>query len=59
VLLGDRRLQMPARLDPALRRIPATPSLVIGDHPDVLADPGARAVLARRLVREGLLRPLP
>ena len=59
VLLGDRRLEMPAWLEPAMRRIAATPSFVVGDLADVLPDPGARAVLARRLVREGLLRPLP
>jgi cupin superfamily protein len=59
VLLGDRRLEMPAWLLPAMRRIAATPSFVVGDLADVLPDPGARAVLARRLVREGLLRPLP
>jgi lysine-specific demethylase/histidyl-hydroxylase NO66 len=59
VLLGDRRLEMPAWLEPAMRRIAATPSFVIGDLADVLPDPAARAVLARRLVREGLLRPLP
>jgi lysine-specific demethylase/histidyl-hydroxylase NO66 len=59
VLLGDRRLEMPAWLEPAMRRIAATPSFVVRDLADVLPDPGARAVLARRLVREGLLRPLP
>ena len=59
VLLGDRRLEMPGWLEPAMRRIAATPSFVVGDLADVLPDPGARAVLARRLVREGLLRPLP
>ena len=59
VLLGDRRLEMPAWLEPAMRRIAATPSFVVGDLADVLPDPGARAVLVRRLVREGLLRPLP
>jgi bifunctional lysine-specific demethylase and histidyl-hydroxylase NO66 len=58
-LLGDRRLEMPAWLEPAMRRVAATPSFVVGDLADVLPDPGARAVLARRLVREGLLRPLP
>jgi bifunctional lysine-specific demethylase and histidyl-hydroxylase NO66 len=58
-LLGDRRLEMPAWLEPAMRRVAATPSFVVGDLSDVLPDPGARAVLARRLVREGLLRPLP
>jgi JmjC domain len=59
VLLGDRRLEMPAWLEPAMRRVAATPSFMVGDLADVLPDPGARAVLARRLVREGLLRPLP
>jgi hypothetical protein len=59
VLLGDRRLEMPVWLEPTMRRVAATPSFVIGDLADVLPDPGARAVLARRLVREGLLRPLP
>jgi bifunctional lysine-specific demethylase and histidyl-hydroxylase NO66 len=59
VLLGDRRLEMPPWLEPAMRRVAATPSFVVGDLADVLPDPGARTVLARRLVREGLLRPLP
>ena len=59
VLLGDRRLEMPAWLEPAMRRVAATPSFVVGDLADVLPDRGARAVLARRLVREGLLHPLP
>ena len=59
VLLGDRRLEMPTWLEPSMRRIAAAPSFVVGDLADVLPDPGARAVLARRLVREGLLRPLP
>jgi hypothetical protein len=59
VLLGDRRLEMPVWLEPTMRRVAATPSFVVGDLADVLPDPGARAVLARRLVREGLLRPLP
>jgi len=59
VLLGDRRLEMPAWLEPVMRRVAATPSFVVGDLADGLPDTGARAVLARRLVREGLLRPLP
>ena len=59
VLLGDRRLEMPAWLEPAMRRVAATPSFLVGDLADVVPDPAARAVLARRLVREGLLRPLP
>ena len=59
VLLGDRRLEMPAWLEPVMRRIAEAPALVLGDLADVLPDPRSRAVLARRLVREGLLRPLP
>jgi bifunctional lysine-specific demethylase and histidyl-hydroxylase NO66 len=59
VLLGDRRLEMPAWLEPAMRRIAATPSFVVADLADLIPDPGARAVLSRRLVREGMLRPLP
>jgi hypothetical protein len=59
VLLGDRRLEMPAWLEPAMGRIAATPTFVLGDLADVLPDRDARAVLGRRLVREGLLRPLP
>ena len=59
VLLGDRRLEMPVWLEPAMRRIAETPSLALGDLADVLPDREGRAVLGRRLVREGLLRPLP
>ena len=59
VLLGDRLLEMPVRLEPAMRRIAGTPSFALGDLADVLPDREGRAVLGRRLVREGLLRPLP
>ena len=59
VLLGDRRLEMPVRLEPAMRRIAGTPSFALRDLADVLPDREGRAVLGRRLVREGLLRPLP
>jgi hypothetical protein len=59
VLLGDRRLEMPVRLEPAMRRIAGTPSFALVDLADVLPDREDRAVLGRRLVREGLLRPLP
>jgi hypothetical protein len=45
VLLGDRRLEMPAWLEPAMRRIAATPSFVLGDLADALPDRDARAVL--------------
>ncbi|MEX2439639.1 MAG: cupin domain-containing protein [Actinomycetota bacterium] len=57
VLLGDRRLEMPARLEPAMRRIAATDHLTPGDLVAELPDARSRAVLARRLVREGLLLP--
>jgi lysine-specific demethylase/histidyl-hydroxylase NO66 len=58
-LLGDRRLEMPGWLEPAMRRVAGAHPFVLGDLADVLPDRGSRAVLARRLVREGLLRPLP
>lgn len=58
VLLGDRRLEMPAWVEPAMRRIAEADRLRVGDLADLLPDAPSRAVLARRLVREGLLRPL-
>jgi hypothetical protein len=57
-LLGDRRLEMPAWLEPAMRRISDTPSFGLGELSNVVPDRDSRAVLARRLVREGLLRPV-
>jgi hypothetical protein len=58
VLLGDRRLEMPAWVDPAMRRIAgADDAFRLGDLGDLVNDRESRAVLARRLVREGLLRP--
>jgi hypothetical protein len=59
VLLGDRSLEMPGWLEPAMRRVAHAPSFVLGDLADAISDRESRAVLARRLVREGLLRPLP
>jgi lysine-specific demethylase/histidyl-hydroxylase NO66 len=56
LLLGDRTLAMPARLEPAVRRLLAPG----GCTPAALAtelDPTSRLVLVRRLVREGLLQP--
>lgn len=57
-LLGDRRLEMPAWLDPAMRTIaelaPSEP-LVVGELAPRLGSASARAVLVRRLIREGLL----
>ena len=58
-LLGDRRLEMPVWLEPAMRRIASAPAFALGDLADVLPDLRSRRVLAGRLVREGLLRPLP
>ncbi|MDP8937656.1 MAG: cupin domain-containing protein [Actinomycetota bacterium] len=54
VHLGDRRLVMSADLEPALRRVATGRPVRLGDLGDVLDQP-SRAVLARRLVREGLL----
>ena len=57
-LLGDRRLEMPAWLEPAMRRIADLPegtSLVVGDLARSVGSASARAVLVRRLIREGLL----
>jgi hypothetical protein len=55
VLLGDRELRMPARLEQPLRLVAARDRLVPRDWADSL-DAESRLVLARRLVREGLLR---
>lgn len=57
VLLGDRRLRMPTHLEPAMRRIAEASSFRLGDLAPELADAASRSVLARRLIREGLLRP--
>jgi hypothetical protein len=57
-LLGDRRLEMPARLEPAMRRIAALPEdaeLTVRDLAPHLPHRGSRVVLVRRLIREGLL----
>jgi hypothetical protein len=54
VLLGDRSLDVPARLRPALEKIRSQAELRPADLADVL-DAQSRLVLCRRLVREGLL----
>ena len=54
VLLGDRSLEVPARLEPALEEIRARTELRPADLHDHL-DPQSCLVLCRRLVREGLL----
>jgi hypothetical protein len=56
-LLGDRRLEMPAWLEPAMRAVATADRLRVGDLAPHLPDAASRLVLARRLVREGLLEP--
>ena len=52
VLLGDRYLDVPARLRPALEKIRSRNDVSPADLP---LDEQSRLVLCRRLVREGLL----
>jgi ribosomal protein L16 Arg81 hydroxylase len=54
VLLGDRELVMPAWLEPAVRRAASGEEFVPSDLHEWL-DPEGALVLARRLIREGLL----
>jgi len=53
VLLGDRELRMPDRLEPAMTLLAGGDSVVVSDLPDL--DDAGRLVLVRRLIREGLL----
>jgi bifunctional lysine-specific demethylase and histidyl-hydroxylase NO66 len=55
VLLGDRTLRMPLRLREVMEHVRAQSELRVGDL-DRWLDPESRLVVARRLVREGLLR---
>jgi lysine-specific demethylase/histidyl-hydroxylase NO66 len=55
VLLGDRRLEMPGWLEPAMRRIASLEVFAVGDLAIELPESGSRLVLVRRLVREALL----
>ena len=57
VLLGDRELRMPAWAEPAVRTLASVDRLVIRELAPYLDDE-SRLVLARRLVREGLLEVL-
>ena len=57
VLLGDRALEMPGWLEPALRHIAASDRFRPRDLVPEIGDPASRLVLMRRLVREGLLVP--
>jgi len=58
LLLGDRTLTMPAALEPAVRQLLADDRCTPADLAGHLDGP-SRLVLARRLVREGLLQPAP
>ncbi len=58
LLLGDRTLTMPARLEPAVRRLLDADRCTPADLAGQLDGP-SRLVLVRRLVREGLLQPTP
>jgi hypothetical protein len=53
LLLGDRELRLPAHLVPALELVRDRPSWKVGELP---LDEPSRLVLARRLLREGLVR---
>lgn len=53
--LGDRRLVMPAAMEPAVRRLVDGAAHRVGDLADLL-DRDSRRVLVRRLVRDGALR---
>ena len=53
--LGDRRVEMPAPLEPAVRRLLDGSRHRVGELADLLDAP-SRLVLVRRLVREGALR---
>jgi JmjC domain len=58
-LLGDRKLEMPPFLEPAMRRVLGSQRLAVGDLAPDLPDPISREVLVRRLIREGLLTAAP
>ena len=53
VLLGDRELRLPTHLEPALELVRDRPSWKVGELP---LDQSSRLVLARRLLREGLVQ---
>jgi hypothetical protein len=53
VLLGDRELRMPGRIEPAMGLLASGGSVVVSDLPGL--DEAGRLVLVRRLIREGLL----
>lgn len=53
VLLGDRELRMPARIEPAVSVLASGERVVVADLPGL--DRDGRLILVRRLIREGLL----
>jgi hypothetical protein len=53
--VGDRRLDLPAAIEPALRRLLDGGWRPVSDLGDLLDGP-SRTVLVSRLVREGVLR---
>ena len=55
-LLGDRRLELPGWVEPAMRHVVGAEALTVGELQLEIADAESRAVLCRRLVREGLLQ---
>ena len=58
IMLGDRRLEMPAWVEDAMRRVADLDEdveLTVADLALHLPDPASRIVLVRRLIREGLL----
>ena len=57
VLLGDRRLEMPATLEPAMHVVAGKDPITAVDLSGTIGEPRSRLVLVRRLVREGLLIP--
>lgn len=59
VLLGDRRLEMPAWLEPAMRLVSQSDRVRVGDLAEAIGEADSRAVFARRLVLEGLLQVEP
>lgn len=57
VLLGDRELRMPARVEPAMTLLVEGGKVPVADLPGL--DESGRLVLVRRLIREGLLEVVP
>ena len=53
--LGDRRVDLPASVEPALHRLLDGGRHAVGTLHDLL-DESSRLVLVRRLIREGALR---